>query len=121
MRNSGATAVVEGCGAHGLEYMTGGLAVILGPVGYNFAAGMTGGVAFVHDPHKRLAVQTNPESVCLLPISPANEARLKALITDHAEKTGSRRAVHVLENWQTVLSEFVEVMPREIIALRESQ
>ena len=121
VRNSGATAVVEGCGAHGLEYMTGGLAVILGPVGYNFAAGMTGGVAFVHDPHKRLAVQTNPESVCLLPISPANEARLKALITDHAEKTGSRRAVHVLENWQTVLSEFVEVMPREIIALRESQ
>ncbi|MGA9658355.1 MAG: glutamate synthase large subunit [Asticcacaulis sp.] len=118
VRNSGATAVVEGAGAHGCEYMTGGEVVILGRVGANFGAGMTGGIAFVHDPEQVFAQYVNPEGITLRPVTEGNVARLKALIATHYEKTGSPRAKAILDGWEESLATFVEVMPNEILAIQ---
>jgi glutamate synthase (NADPH/NADH) large chain len=117
VRNSGAMAVVEGCGAHGLEYMTGGRAVILGPVGDNFAAGMTGGAAYVWDPEARLSKVANPESIDWYPLSDmasdfAEEAR--RLIEEHAQRTGSVRAKELLEHWLRTLGELQMIVPKEV-------
>jgi glutamate synthase (NADPH) large chain len=118
VRNSGADAVVEGVGANACEYMTGGRVVILGPVGTNFAAGMTGGVAYVLDQDKGLLSLTNPESVTLRPVPRASEIELKTLLVAHFERTASPRAKALLDDWETGLKSFVQVMPNEILALQ---
>ena len=114
VRNSGAHAVVEGIGDHGCEYMTGGRVAILGPTGTNLAAGMSGGIAWVWDPDQRLAVRTNMELVDLDPVEePAYESELKAMSENHRMHTGSERAKFLLDNWQSVLPQFVQVFPRD--------
>ncbi len=118
VRNSGATTVVEGVGAHGCEYMTGGKVVILGKVGGNFGAGMTGGVAYVYDPDKALASYVNPEGITLRSVPDASEAQLKTLIGEHFERTLSPRAQAILDDWDNALKAFVEVMPNEILAIQ---
>ena len=111
VRNSGATAVVEGIGDHGCEYMTGGTVVVLGRVGRNFAAGMSGGIALVHDPKRELEGQTNMAGVTLDPVE--DPAALKALIEQHAARTNSVRARDLLADWDQALRDFVLVMPIE--------
>jgi glutamate synthase (NADPH/NADH) large chain len=114
VRNSGARTVVEGVGDHGLEYMTGGRAVILGPTGRNFAAGMSGGIAYVWDPEGRFPPQCNPEMVDLDPLADAADAaELRTLIENHARYTGSTVATRILERWGEAKGEFVKVMPRD--------
>ncbi|MDV6331676.1 glutamate synthase large subunit [Asticcacaulis sp. 201] len=121
VRNSGATTVVEGVGAHGCEYMTGGEVVILGKVGANFGAGMTGGVAYVYDPDQTLASYVNPEGITLRGVPDANVERLKALVTAHLDRTASPRAQAILDDWDNSLKAFVEVMPNEILAIQQKQ
>ncbi|MCE2392236.1 MAG: glutamate synthase large subunit [Proteobacteria bacterium] len=114
VRNSGARAVVEGVGDHGCEYMTGGRVVVLGPVGRNFAAGMSGGVAYVHDPARKFADLCNPGLVDLERVETAeDEAELKALVEAHLRHTRSDNAERLLEKWTTELPLFVKVMPRD--------
>ncbi|MET0274694.1 MAG: glutamate synthase large subunit, partial [Phenylobacterium sp.] len=116
VRNSGATTVVEGCGANGLEYMTGGTAVILGPVGFNFAAGMTGGMAFVYDPQNTLSTVLNPESVVTCGVSSEHWAGvLKGLVEEHARETGSGLADELLRDWDRALPRFRQVCPKEMV------
>jgi|TARA_B110000902_G_scaffold93522_2_gene110829 glutamate synthase (NADPH/NADH) large chain len=112
VRNSGATAVVEGVGDHGCEYMTGGTAVILGQTGRNFAAGMSGGVAYVFDDDKDFASKCNMEMVELETVESAEDiAHLKALISEHQETTQSDVAEALLADWASALKKFVKVMP----------
>jgi glutamate synthase (ferredoxin) len=114
VRNSGVTAVVEGVGDHGLEYMTGGKVVVLGPTGRNFAAGMSGGEAYVLDDAGKLKGNVNLSMVDLETIdTPAEQAAVRALIQRHAELTGSERAAQILANWDALLPKFVKVMPRD--------
>ncbi len=114
VRNSGAKAVIEGVGDHGCEYMTGGRAVILGPTGRNFAAGMSGGIAYVHDPYDRLLMNLNIEMVELEPMeNPADIAELKQMIENHLKYTGSIVAEAILGDWELSLSQFVKVMPKD--------
>jgi len=114
VRNSGATAVVEGIGDHGCEYMTGGRVVILGKTGRNFGAGMSGGVAYVWDKDKDLAKQCNTETFELEAVSDAADiAELKSLISRHLEYTESTVAAQILANWDTALAQFVKVMPTD--------
>ncbi len=119
VRNSGASAVVEGIGDHGCEYMTGGTVVVLGRIGRNFAAGMSGGVALVHDPRGELAQQCNMASVTLDPVE--DPAALKALVEQHAARTGSARARELLAQWDRSLGEFVLVMPIDYRRALQSQ
>ena len=117
VRNSGAVTVVEGCGANGCEYMTGGTAVILGPVGHNFAAGMSGGMAFVLDLHDRFMQTVNPESVVVDRLrSPYWEGVLRSLVAEHAKETGSRFAADLLRDWDRVRDSFWQVCPKEMVA-----
>ncbi|MGV6859170.1 MAG: glutamate synthase large subunit [bacterium] len=111
VRNSGATAVVEGIGDHGCEYMTGGMAVILGRTGRNFGAGMSGGVAYVLDSDKDFADKCNMEMIALEDLSADDETMLKNLVSEHAERTDSSIAKGLLANWETARSQFVKVMP----------
>ena len=112
VRNSGATAVVEGVGDHGCEYMTGGTAVILGQTGRNFAAGMSGGVAYVLDDDKDFASKCNMEMVELETVESAEDiAHLKGLISEHQETTQSDVAEGLLADWDGALKRFVKVMP----------
>ncbi len=114
VRNSGATAVVEGVGDHGCEYMTGGRAIILGETGRNFAAGMSGGIAYVWDPNKQLLENCNLELVDLDKVEETGEiAELKESIEKHQNYTGSTRAAEILDSWDTSLGQFVKVMPRD--------
>ncbi len=141
VRNSGAVAVVEGCGDHGCEYMTGGVVAVLGKTGRNFAAGMSGGIAYVYDPEGQFASLCNPAQVDLLPISAARDEedgagrpaqrpssvydtgmgdmlrhdaeRLKVLLERHHLHTGSKRARALLDDWAASLGKFVKVMPRD--------
>lgn len=114
VRNSGAKAVVEGVGDHGCEYMTGGVAVILGPTGRNFAAGMSGGVAYVFDPHKHLHDRCNPEMVELDdPLEYQDVQLLKELISKHHGFTGSKIALELMADWQAAFAQFTKVMPRD--------
>ncbi|HKS95132.1 MAG TPA: glutamate synthase large subunit, partial [Terriglobia bacterium] len=113
VRNSGATAVVEGAGDHACEYMTGGVAVILGETGRNFGAGMTNGVAFVYDAARKFEHRYNPELVRLERIiEPEDLQFLRQLVFSHAEKTGSLRARQMLETWSESLLDFWKVEPR---------
>jgi len=114
VRNSGAYSVVEGVGDHGCEYMTGGRAVILGPTGRNFAAGMSGGIAYIWDPNNEFAPKCNMEMVELEDVvDPDDVAELKGLISEHLEITDSTIAKMILENWDKSLQEFVKVMPTD--------
>ncbi|MDC7682765.1 glutamate synthase large subunit [Asticcacaulis sp. BYS171W] len=121
VRNSGATTVVEGVGAHGCEYMTGGKVVILGKTGANFGAGMTGGVAYVWDPEATFPNFINPEGITLRPVPEKDEAELKALIAEHFALTQSPRAEAILDDWANALKTFVQVMPNEILAIQAKQ
>ena len=113
VRNSGAEAVVEGVGDHGCEYMTGGRVVVLGPTGRNFAAGMSGGIAYVYDEHHRFAALCNPELVELEQLEEHDEAELKDLVAEHAARTGSQIAQRILDDWENAAQRFVKVMPRD--------
>jgi glutamate synthase (NADPH/NADH) large chain len=141
VRNSGAVAVVEGCGDHGCEYMTGGVVAVLGRTGRNFAAGMSGGVAYVYDPDGSFAQLCNPAQVDLLPVNPDRDEddgagrpqqrtvsvhdagmgdmlhhdaeRLRILLERHHLHTGSKRARALLDDWAATVGKFVKVMPRD--------
>ncbi len=140
VRNSGAVAVVEGCGDHGCEYMTGGTVVVLGKTGRNFAAGMSGGVAYVYNPDARFVDLCNASMVDVLPVSAGRDddgagrpqqrtngvhdagmgdmlrhdaERLRVLLERHHLHTGSKRARALLDDWDNALSHFVKVMPRD--------
>ena len=116
VRNSGAEAVVEGCGSNGCEYMTGGTVVILGPVGDNFAAGMTGGMAFVYDPEEKLGERINPESVIWQRIEVYHWGGVcRALIEQHVENTQSRWAAGLLNDWDRAQGKFWQIVPKEMI------
>ncbi len=113
VRNSGATAVVEGVGDHGCEYMTGGTVVVLGPTGRNFGAGMSGGVAYVFDPAGTFAADVNPEMVDLESLDADDERLLHELVTRFASATGSTVAQRILLDWERSTPSFVKVMPRD--------
>ena len=122
VRNSGAHAVVEGVGDHGCEYMTGGAVVVLGRTGRNFAAGMSGGIAFVLDEDAQFATRCNAAHVALEPVSDAGDrALLKRLVEQHARLTGSARARHLLGRWESSLRKFVTVMPVEFKRARAEE
>jgi glutamate synthase (NADPH/NADH) large chain len=115
VRNSGANTVVEGVGDHGCEYMTGGCAVILGPTGRNFAAGMSGGTAYVWDPKGEFPARCNPGMVDLESVSDeADLQQLKSLVSMHLETTGSTVAEGLLARWGEAVGEFVKVMPTDL-------
>ncbi|MBR5346991.1 MAG: glutamate synthase large subunit [Deltaproteobacteria bacterium] len=122
IRNSGATLVVEGIGDHGCEYMTGGVAVILGPVGVNFAAGMTGGTAYVYDEEDTLDLNSNLDSVDLFPIEAGDpdETALLALLEEHIARTGSPKARRVLDDWPNARHKFIKVAPINELASPEA-
>jgi glutamate synthase (NADPH/NADH) large chain len=113
VRNSGAHAVVEGVGDHGCEYMTGGRVAVLGPTGRNFAAGMSGGIAYVLDEHGAFPGCCNMDLVDLEALDEHDEAELKDLIAEHAERTGSPVARRLLEDWEAAVRRFLKVMPRD--------
>ncbi len=114
VRNSGVNAVVEAVGDHGCEYMTGGKAVILGPTGRNFAAGMSGGIAYILDEAGDFATRCNMQMVGLETVDDPEEiAELHQLIQNHANYTGSEKAASVLANWDAMLPKFVKVMPKD--------
>ena len=123
VRNSGAEAVVEGTGDHGCEYMTGGRAVILGETGRNFAAGMSGGIAYVWDATGTFAQKVNKEMVELEPLDAGDLEYVKGRIEKHVEYTDSTRGRAILDGWKTEQSRFVKVMPidykRAIAELRK--
>lgn len=150
VRNSGAIAVVEGCGDHGCEYMTGGVVMVLGKTGRNFAAGMSGGIAYVYDEDGEFAKLVNPSMVDLQPISAEADEdegtgrpqqrtvsvrdlgmgdmlrhdadRIRVLLERHHLHTGSKRARALLDDWATTLGKFVKVMPRDFAkALRQQE
>jgi glutamate synthase (NADPH/NADH) large chain len=117
VRNSGAQVVVEGCGASGCEYMTGGIAVILGKTGANFGAGMTGGMAFILDEDGSFPKQANPESIVWQRLGSAYwEGALKALIEEHAARTDSKWAKRILQDWDRRRGDFWQVCPREMLS-----
>ena len=119
VRNSGATAVVEGVGDHGCEYMTGGRVVVIGPTGRNFAAGMSGGVAFVLDLDEN---RVNHELVELAPVDGDAADELRRIVRQHLEETGSPVAEALLEDWSSAVGRFTEVMPtdfKRVLAARE--
>jgi len=112
VRNSGATAVVEGVGDHGCEYMTGGVVVVLGQTGNNFAAGMSGGIAYIYDESELFDTRCNLDMVELESVtSEADNRQLRTLIENHCQYTGSLRAKMILDNWEAYLPMFVKVMP----------
>ncbi len=114
VRNSGAIAVVEGCGSNGCEYMTGGTVVVLGAVGDNFGAGFTGGQAFIHDPDDLFGKRVNPETVLWQRVEhPHWQGVLQGLVERHAAETQSRFAVAMLHDWSRTLSQFWQVVPKE--------
>ena len=117
VRNSGASAVVEGVGDHGCEYMTGGVVVVLGSTGRNFAAGMSGGIAYVLDEDGRFAERCNQEQVGLEELGADDVRVVQALVEEHRGRTGSSVAERVLREWPR----FVKVMPHEYRAALESE
>jgi glutamate synthase (ferredoxin) len=114
VRNSGVTTVVEGVGDHGCEYMTGGKVVVLGKTGRNFAAGMSGGIAFIYDKDKTFEeISCNPEMVDLVDLTKEDRAELKALVEKHQEYTDSALATRLLGNWENEIKNFVKVFPTD--------
>ena len=122
VRNSGACAVVEGVGDHGCEYMTGGRVAVLGPTGRNFAAGMSGGIAYVYDEvGDFIDRRCNLASVSPEAIDEADAIELRALVTEHAQRTHSTVAARLLEDWETSLERFVKVMPDDYRRVLDEQ
>ena len=121
MRNSGVHAVVEGVGDHGCEYMTGGRVVVLGSTGRNFAAGMSGGIAYVYDEEGVFADHCN-QSMCEIgPVDDADdEAELKTLIERHVEYTNSDIGRQILASWDSALQRFVKVLPTDYKRVQEA-
>jgi glutamate synthase (NADPH/NADH) large chain len=114
VRNSGVSAVVEGIGDHGCEYMTGGRVVVLGLTGRNFAAGMSGGIAYVLDEDETFAKRCNPVMVMLEALEDTGEvSEVRKLVEKHLLYTGSARAKYVLDNWDAIITKFVRVIPKD--------
>jgi glutamate synthase (NADPH/NADH) large chain/glutamate synthase (ferredoxin) len=124
VRNSGADAVIEGVGDHGCEYMTGGNVVVLGPTGRNFAAGMSGGLAFVYDPDDDFEQRINPAMANQIEaLDDADRFELRRLIEEHQRRTGSTVAAHLLDRWAEQVERFVKVFPidyKRVLAELES-
>jgi glutamate synthase (NADPH/NADH) large chain len=117
VRNSGAEAVVEGCGSNGCEYMTGGIVVILGKIGDNFGAGMTGGMTYVYDPEDEFENYVNPSSVIWqIPETDYWKSYLKNLINQHFEETQSQAAKNILENFDNEIKKFKQICPKEMLS-----
>lgn len=122
VRNSGAIAVSEGCGDHGCEYMTGGCAIILGSTGRNFAAGMSGGLAYVYDPKGEFPSKCNLESVKLDPLDRDDDLEfVKKLLIEFVDKTGSDIATKIISDWSNSVKNFVKVYPNEYRRVMEGQ
>lgn len=120
VRNSGATVVAEGIGDHGCEYMTGGIAVVLGSTGCNFGAGMSGGVAYVYDPEKKLEDNCNMDMIELFKLNEkGNDSVLKEILEKHVKFTGSEKAKSLLNNWKKEQENFVKVYPKEYRHINE--
>ena len=116
VRNSGATAVIEGCDSNGCEYMTGGTVIILGQVGDNFAAGMTGGMAFIYDKDKDFEIKVNPESVVWQNVETDYWKKyLKDLIFEHFNETKSNLSQTIIKNFEEELDNFIQVCPKEML------
>jgi glutamate synthase domain-containing protein 3 len=114
IRNSGARAVVEGTGDHCCEYMTGGVVVVLGRTGVNFAAGMSGGIAFVYDPYQDFDLRANLDMVDIEPVTDKEDiALLRRMIERHVQYTASPKGRELLIHWEETLSLMVKVMPME--------
>ncbi|MFO7750923.1 MAG: hypothetical protein R6V54_12605, partial [Desulfobacteraceae bacterium] len=114
IRNSGAVAVVEGIGDHGCEYMTGGRVAVLGETGVNFAAGMSGGLAYVYDPDQKFDQRCNLDMVDLEMVDDKNDIQeLKQMIQHHFDRTGSAKAEIILNNFEANLPFFIKVFPME--------
>jgi glutamate synthase (NADPH/NADH) large chain len=113
VRNSGATVVVEGIGDHGCEYMTGGMVVVLGKIGRNFGAGMSGGIAYVYDVYKDFAQRCNPEMIDLDQCNEADRETLFSLLQNHYDYTGSTTANFILKDFDNQLPSFIKVFPKE--------
>ncbi len=121
VRNSGATAVIEGLGDHGCEYMTGGLVLVLGRTGRNFGAGMTGGRAYIWDAKDEFPERVNGDLVrCERVEAPEILAQLRALIEGHLDRTGSRRARDLLHSWERTMRQFWQVVPKVVPATSPS-
>jgi len=121
VRNSGAAAVVEGVGDHGCEYMTGGTVVVLGSTGRNFAAGMSGGVAYVFNEDGGFAARCNPDTVALEPLGEDDVLALRSLVEEHCRRTGSPKAKALLGRWSESVGRFVKVMPEELRRAQAAQ
>lgn len=117
VRNSGVKTVVEGIGDHGCEYMTGGVVVVLGPTGYNFAAGMSGGMAFIYDTENDFEKKVNKGMIDLDPLSESDIKLLHEMVGNHFQYTSSKKAKEILENWEQQLKHFTKVMPRDYKAV----
>ena len=116
VRNSGAKTVIEGCGSNGCEYMTGGVAVILGPVGANFGAGMTGGMAYLYDPKKSSGPMMNMETLITCKVTVEHwEQELKVMVQRHLDETASIKAADILQHWEQEIENFVQVCPKEML------
>jgi len=113
VRNSGATAVIEGVGDHGCEYMTGGRVVVLGPTGRNFGAGMSGGIAYVYDPDRTFALRLNTDMVEAEPLGAEDREWLADVVARHGEATGSAVAARLLGSWDRTVEDMVKVMPKD--------
>ncbi len=117
VRNSGAVAVIEGCGSNGCEYMTGGVVAILGPVGDNFGAGMTGGMAFVYDADGRFEEHINPDTIVWQRVASAHwESVLRGLVEEHRKESTSVFAGQLLDQWELELGRFWQVVPKEMLS-----
>jgi glutamate synthase (NADPH/NADH) large chain len=114
VRNSGAETVVEGVGDHGCEYMTGGKVLILGNVGKNFAAGMSGGIAYVFNPNDHFAINCNTEMVDIDQPDAQDLAEVKAMIEEHLSETDSRMGSYILNDWEELSKHFIKVMPHDL-------
>ncbi len=116
VRNSGALTVIEGCGSNACEYMTGGVAVILGSVGHNFGAGMTGGMAFIYDVDSSFAARVNDESIIYQRVASSHwEKVLRDLIAEYYAETASPRADNILSGWEYELPKFWQICPKEML------
>lgn len=121
VRNSGVKTVVEGIGDHGCEYMTGGIVVVLGDTGKNFAAGMSGGIAYIYNPDGHFEQRVNRGMIDLDPMEAEDVSRLHALITKHHKLTGSTRAATLLADWEMAQQQFTKVMPRDYKRVLEAR
>ena len=116
VRNSGAHVVIEGCGSNGCEYMTGGVAVILGEIGANFGAGMTGGMAYLYDPEGIAMDRMNMETLVACPVTVLHwMTQLEELLERHLRETGSAKAADILQHWDNEQHHFLQVCPKEML------